>query len=218
MALQVSIYTKDFLVYSVRLTYNRDIMLPIHFCGIVIVGWGANIFLFGMVLLAMLLTKWLIGFYPDWISDVMIVYGIVMLVDPLLIAGVDVLNGNTKYGDAFLLYTYYVDLEGNGLQGIFITVICYAIEIVFALALFYYYIVFAHKAGRILDIYNRICRQEHQIFFPLDLEVSLRTLRRVTGKAEKYTSADGTVRKIFSSKYEIHDHLHWNKRRTMFHV
>jgi hypothetical protein len=217
-AMSVSVYTFKYYFYKVDLTYNSDILPPMYETGVIAAGWLANTTLFTTILSTLLVCRWLIGWYPSWISYVMVVYGVAMLLDPLLVLAVDLLTGNTKNGDAFKMYTYYEATEGNGLAGLFLTLVAYLVAGTVNVIIYYYYVAYVHKAGRILDLHDRLFRKEDEISMPHDMEVSLRTLRWVTNAAQRYTDSDGKVRKVFSKRYAVHDHLAWGSSEYTVHL
>ncbi len=217
-ALNVSVYTFNYKFYTIDLTYNTDILPPLYEAGIIAAGPISCAVLFGVLLSALILCRLLVGWYPIWISYMMLTYGAATLADMFIVAIIDVVTGNTNNGDAFKLYQYYNGEEGNGLTGLFLTIVVYAVCFIFIVLLYYFYILFVHKAGRILDLHARLFRTEEQLVIPNDLEISLRTLRWVIDMAGKYTKSDGTVRKVFTKRYKVRDHMSILYREDTMHV
>lgn len=100
-----------------------------------------------------------------------------------------------KNGDWFRFYQYYKakdrDRAGSGVVGFYITFFLMFALTVFNGFLFYYYMVFIHMNGRILDLYRRLSGISTSFFVPVDQEVSLRYLqwvmhRTMTAKNQDY--------------------------------
>jgi len=83
-----------------------------------------------------------------------------------------------------LLYNYYQLSDNNGAIGVIITVLIYAGLLILNCFIFYNYLVFLHKEGRIIDIYARVNAETSNFFIPLDNEISSRYLRWIITKIQ----------------------------------
>jgi len=187
--------------------------------GASIIGTAANAAIF-LVLMAF---AWMVQagtrVFPDTFSRILLSWGVVTTLDPLLILLVDLCDQNWTYGDAFKLYNYYKRHEGNGVPGILLTIAIFLFAMVVCLFLLYQYLLFLHANGRILDIHNRIHGDDGNFFIPQDFELSLRTLRWILTKERR--SGTGALRvksKISVTSYTVRDHLDPNFRATTMHL
>ena len=78
------------------------------------------------------------------------------LFDPALVAIVDLALRDFDNGDMFKLYNFYLTREGTGTVGIVLQIFIYAILISLNMILFYFYLVFVHMNGRVIDLYYRL--------------------------------------------------------------
>lgn len=107
------------------------------------------------------------------------------VLDPLIILIVDVaVYQDFESGDWFRFYEYYKQKEGNGVVGLYITIFMMFALIVVNGFLFYYYMVFLHQNGRILDLYKRLNGVSSTFFIPADQEVSLKYLQWVMQRVQ----------------------------------
>jgi hypothetical protein len=100
-------------------------------------------------------------------------------VDFLLIFIVDCIEQNWKRGDAFKLYEYYKARDANGWPGMALTIFIYIVLLFLNLSLMYYYLIFIHMGGRVIDIYHRLSGNVNHFFLPHDDEISLTYLKWV---------------------------------------
>lgn len=183
--------------------------------GIVAIGPIANIavFLF-FVILAQLFYK-LAGFLPESCSKFVASYGVVTVLDPLLILIVDlcyhnyncsVIRGcemtyaspscNCFYGDFVKLWERTARDEGSGISGAFITLILYVGTMSLSCVILYMYLVHVHKDSRILDIWRRIHAHAEEFFIPDDFEINREELISICARASVWRSPDGSIRKV----------------------
>ena len=113
-------------------------------------------------------------------------YGIATAIDFILILIVDCAMQNWKRGDAFKMYDYFDRTSGNGPPGIILTIFTYIILTFLNLLVLYYYLIFVHMGGRVIDIYQRLSGNVQHFFLPHDNEVSLNYLKWVCAKALRF--------------------------------
>jgi hypothetical protein len=86
----------------------------------------------------------------------------------------------------FKLYYYYNRRDANGLPGLIMTFFIYAVLLFANLSLMYYYLIFIHMGGRVIDIYHRLSGNVNHFFLPHDDEISLTYLKWVCAKALRF--------------------------------
>ncbi|KAK7232951.1 DNA-binding transcription factor [Aureococcus anophagefferens] len=174
---------------------------------------------------------------PDPVSQYVAAFGLGTLLDPLLVLAVDILASNyacdtrpgcrkdyTKNscdcfeGDAFKLWRRMVDEENGGIIGIFYVVIIYAIHVSLSLAVCYYYLVFVHMNGRVIDTYSRINGDSETFFVPHDFELSVEELNHVIAKAKKWIGPADQRRHVAIATYDLKDPLLPHFKDTSTHV
>ena len=112
-------------------------------------------------------------------------YGVFVVFDPILVLIIDLCVQDFKHGDWFKFYNWYLKKEGNGFVGLYLTFfIMFALTIVNGFLL-YYYMIFVHMNGRILDLYKRLSGTSTTFFVPHDQEVSLRYVQWVMSRVLK---------------------------------
>ena len=124
--------------------------------------------------------------FPHIFYKMMCWFGIGTTLDFLLIFIVDSIEQNWDRGDMFKLYYYYNKIDGNGWPGLIITVFIYILLTFINLSLLYYYLIFIHMGGRVIDIYQRLSGNVNHFFLPHDDEISLTYLKWVCAKAMKF--------------------------------
>jgi hypothetical protein len=113
-------------------------------------------------------------------------YGIGTAFDFILILIIDCAMENFTRGDAFKMYEYFKRTNGNGPPGIILTIFVYVILTFVNLTVLYYYLIFVHMGGRVIDIYQRLSGNVQHFFLPHDNEVSLNYLKWVCAKALRF--------------------------------
>lgn len=158
------------------------------------------------------------------------------MLDPILIAAVDAMMLNfacrtTHQGcqvyTATSCHCYEADFiklwnrmqkdEGNGIVGLFITLMLYFGTMVVSALLLYYYLVYIHKNARILDIFRRINAPTEEFFIPDDFEISFEELNSICSLAKRWRGLDGSTRVVqvsqvprnLDSVYPVQDIRHY---------
>ena len=85
----------------------------------------------------------------------------------------------------FKLYNYYNKADKNGPIGLLITILMYGGILTFNGFILYYYLVFIHMEGRLIDIFTRVTADVNHFFLPYDSEVSARYLRWIISKIQR---------------------------------
>lgn len=145
---------------------------------VVITGFGvlSNTLLFSVfVTVSYFVNKY--SKFPHIFYKMICWYGIATLIDFLLIFLVDCILQKFERGDMFKLYYYYDRRDANGLPGFAITVFIYAVLLFINCSILYYYLIFVHMGGRVIDIYLRLSGNVNHFFLPHDDEVSLNYLK-----------------------------------------
>ena len=99
----------------------------------------------------------------------------------------------------FKLYYYYNKRDGYGYPGVAMTIFWYAVLLFVNLSLLYYYLIFVHMGGRVIDIYHRLSGNVNHFFLPHDEEISLNYLKWVCAKALRFNH------RVSNSQEEIVD-------------
>lgn len=102
-----------------------------------------------------------------------------------MICLVDFIVQDRLTGDLWKIYNYYRDRDGDGWVGIVLHFLLYGIVTFINGILFYFYLVFVHMNGRVIDLYYRLNGDIDAFFLPRDDEVSLNYLKWVCHKALK---------------------------------
>ena len=72
--------------------------------------------------------------------------------------------------------------EGSGLTGLFIMILLYMGTTIIGMLMLYYYIVYVHREGRVLDQWRRINGTVEEFFMPQDFEISDEELKEIVHK------------------------------------
>lgn len=75
----------------------------------------------------------------------------------------------------------------------------------FSGVLFYEYLVYYHRNGRIIDLWRRVTSNEGEFYIPDDFEISLEGLKLVCQKAAHWTGGQGEKRKLSVTVHEERD-------------
>jgi len=164
-----------------------------HEAIIIILGVLLNTFFFSlMIISAYFVNKY--TQFPHIFYKMMCWFGIATTIDFLLILAVDCIEQNWTRGDMFKLYQYYNRRDANGYPGLAITIFIYVVLTFINLSLMYYYLIFIHMGGRVIDIYLRLSGNVNHFFLPHDDEISLTYLKWVCKKAFKSQKQRVTTR------------------------
>eukprot|EP01135_Chromosphaera_perkinsii_P003239 Nk52_evm14s239 gene=Nk52_evmTU14s239 len=200
-AAALSIVTFDIFAYTVELRYPRDVVLTSQEFLLVMIGPLFVLLGFAMLISIAWLCERLIGSFVNLGSKFIMCFGLVTVIDWLLILIVDCgmerwKRQDAAYGDAFKLYQHFLRNEGNGFVGIFLTFFIYLFTTFLSLVLFYQYFLKLHMNGRMIDIYYRLHGGADDFFLPMDLELSNNELRFIIRKAEKWRGERGERKKV----------------------
>ena len=108
-------------------------------------------------------------------------------------------------GDFAKLWERTTADEGSGISGLLITVIVYMTLFAFSCILFYEYLVYYHRNGRIIDLWRRVTCNEGEFYIPDDFEISLPELKLVCQRAAQWTGGQGEKRKLSVTVHEERD-------------
>lgn len=206
--LKVPITDFTFEPISVSLNYQASALLAREEIGIVCLG---PIFLIGVMVILCLLSyasQRLLGSFSSLASRFVCAWGMLTIVDPMLIALVDVAMQRWKnqtsgvVGDAFKLYWHFFRTDGSGLPGVFLTLFLYIVLMMTASVIFYIYFLRLHMDGRMMDAFQRLNGGDDDFFIPLDNELSHRELQQIVKKAEAWRGPKGERRKA-----AVYDHV-----------
>jgi len=152
---------------------------------VVVMGVLTNTFIFFMMSLTSYLSVKCCWKFPAVLSKIIAWYGIATIFDWFLIAVVDCIMQSWSTGDLFKLYYFYSKWDGDGTVGIILTVLLYLFLLFLNTGIFYFYLVFVHMNGRVIDLYYRLSGDINNFFIPKDDEISLNYLKWVCHKAIK---------------------------------
>ena len=182
MGIPISVFNPTW--YTVRLHYEASEVIE----EMVVISFGVlfNTLLFGIFTLCAYLVKRYIGELPHIFYKMICWYGIGTAIDFILILIIDCITQNWTRGDCFKMYAYFNRTNGNGPPGIILTIFVYVILTFVNLTVLYYYLIFVHMGGRVIDIYQRLSGNVQHFFLPHDNEVSLNYLKWVCAKALRF--------------------------------
>ena len=190
---------------------------------VVVAGSLSNIIVFSVMAgLCFLGLKY--AWLPEGVSKFMVTYGFNVVLDPVLILIIDLCYANfncksrysacsTDYSGSactcmeaefMLLYQRTYHDEGSGLSGILITCILYLGAMVLSSLIFYFYVVYIHKKGRVLDVWRRMTGNEEEFFVPHDFEISFAELSSICRRAQKWSNNEGNIRTVTVSRNSVH--------------
>ena len=204
--MRVPVYEFDARVLTCELSYNNDNLETLTEVGVVAMGVLSNIIVFSGLLMISFIFQGILRTFSDTASRFLLSYGLATLLDPFLILLIDLCYENWS-GDSFKLYNYFEKTEGNGMAGIFLTVIITSVLVILSAFLLYNYILHIHMNGRMLDVYYRLHGDGSSFFLPDDMEISARTLRWILQKAKNWRGFHGATRKVSIVNYTMKDHL-----------
>lgn len=235
-ALKVPVYDFAILPHTVVLKYIQEV-IPLEIEIIeVVVGPLTNILVFLFLMFIGWLCRKMLGGVTDIMSKFVCWYGICTFLDPLLILFVDLCIHNyncerlksckdissssctCSVGDSIKLYEFFQRTEGNGIIGVFVTILIYFCLMVIALFALYTYMLYIHMNGRMLDVYRRLNGKSSTFYLPDDYEISGNELTSICSKANKWTSPDGARRRIGVSTYTLTDPLDNDFKEITTHI
>lgn len=167
----------DAYIYKIYVEYAATNF--IQEVAVVVGGVLANTAVFGASFILAFLSKTICNCFPRLYYKLICWLGVFAVFDPLIVLVVDVCSQSFTHGDWFKFYNYYAAKEGNGVVGFYITFFIMFALTIFNGFLFYYYMIFVHMNGRILDLYKRLSGTSQTFFLPNDNEVSLSYLQWV---------------------------------------
>jgi len=169
-------------VYKVYLEYAASYFAQIFM--ITAAGPLFNTFMFVLLYVTAFTIKSTCDCFPRVWYKIIAIMGVFTVLDPIIVLVVDIASGSYAHGDWFKFYNFYLNQnklnpDANGYVGIYITFFLMFGLTVFNGFLFYYYMIFVHMNGRILDLYKRLSGTSKTFFIPHDAEVSLKYLQWV---------------------------------------
>merc|ERR1711988_377732 len=124
--------------------------------GVVLAGPAANMIIFFVMVNVASFCQWWLDNFPAHGCRFIAAWGIMAMLDVLIVAALDLLRGNTTYGDIFKLYVKFDKEEGSGVTGVFCTFTSYCIVIAYQAIMLFYYLLRIHMNGHMQDIYARL--------------------------------------------------------------
>ncbi len=94
-------------------------------------------------------------------------------------------------GDAFKLFYTFQRSEGSGLSGVLLTLIIYGCLVLISIGIFYIYLIYLHRDGKLIDIYQRLTSRPECFYVPNDFEVSVNEIKWVCFKASVWKGPTG---------------------------
>jgi hypothetical protein len=216
-SVSVPVYSFQPLPYEVNLKYVPDALPMETELAVVVMGPLATYVVFvAFVLLSVVATR-VVGRFPVILSTFVVYCGLSSLLDPVLILIFDLCAGNfscsnnaacqssvtdpnchCRDGDAFKLYRKFQSQDGSGVVGIILVILVYVVFMFVVLVSLYTFVIKLHNNGRLLDLYRRQTARESEVLLPHDAEVSISELQSVVARAQQWTGARGTKRRVRS--------------------
>lgn len=138
------------------------------------VGILSNTLFFTFMALLGFFSKKALNCFPRMFYKVICWYGVLTILDPFVVLIIDCVCQDFDNGDYFKFYNYFFKKQNNGLVGVYLTFfLIFGLVILNSLA-FYFYMIFVHMNGRILDLYKRLSGSMKSFFIPHDNEISLK--------------------------------------------
>eukprot|EP00163_Fabomonas_tropica_P004964 TRINITY_DN1442_c0_g1_i3.p1 TRINITY_DN1442_c0_g1~~TRINITY_DN1442_c0_g1_i3.p1 ORF type:complete len:1066 (+),score=331.44 TRINITY_DN1442_c0_g1_i3:1132-4329(+) len=210
----VSNFTVRF--HTCQLDYPTEVTLGFE-VGMTVVGVATNIIIFMGLMACAFISQRVLGHFADTFSRFMLAYGVATTFDWLALIIIDCIIQNWR-GDAFKLYNQFVVNEGNGVAGIFMTTFINLSLFIFCIFLMYNYMLRLHMNGRIFDVFARLNGDEELFMVPYDLEMSVRELKWVCIKAERWRGKSGERRKVGVVQIDLTDESDPSFRETTVHI
>lgn len=201
-SLRLPVNDFTFLPVSVSLNYQASAFLAREEIGVVCLGPIMLICVMLCLTGLSALSQWLLGSFSNLGSRFLCAWGLLTILDPVLILLVDLAMQRWRFqydqapvGDAFKLYWHFYNSDGSGLPGVFLTLFLYIVLMATAVVIFYIYFLRLHMNGRMMDAFQRLNAAESDFFLPYDSEISLKELSRISQKAEQWRGPKGERRK-----------------------
>jgi hypothetical protein len=188
-------------IYKIRIEYAGFSLA--QEVGVIAGGTLLNSAAFILMITAAYVVKKATGTWPRRYYQIICYYGIYTVLDPLLILVIDICDYTTfADSDWGKFYTWYKETEGSGIVGIYLTFFLYVSLIVVNSTLFYFYMIWIHQNGRILDLYKRLQGKSTSFFVPGDQEVSKKYLQWVMSRVMKSQKQDFIIRSEDKTVYD----------------
>lgn len=186
--------------------------------GVVMLGTLTNMIVFSVLCIVMYVAQKTLGHISAHFSTLMLTLALGNICEPLLILLIDCIIHRWD-DDSFKLFNYYEKVESNGINGIIMTLLIQTLLMSMSIILAYYYIIHLHKNGHILDIHSRLNSTElfYTHIIPNDYEISVRNLRWILIKAQRWIGLNGAKRKVLVTTYETNDKLK-NRKDVIYHL
>jgi hypothetical protein len=194
----------------VVLNYQATAVSLFHESAMVVAGVLFNY----IILLFFIGCIWLFQYarinVPVFASKFVVAFGVMMILDPLLIFIVDCSYKNWASGDAFKLYQKFYRKDSSSsldsaIWGILIVLSVYAWTTVLGCFTTYLFFFQIFMNGQLIDVYKRLYGNVHSFHIPNDLEVSYNELHYSIMKALRYRGEHGEVRRIIAMEYTLTD-------------
>eukprot|EP00696_Hemimastix_kukwesjijk_P018737 gnl/Hemi2/7696_TR2651_c0_g1_i1.p1 gnl/Hemi2/7696_TR2651_c0_g1~~gnl/Hemi2/7696_TR2651_c0_g1_i1.p1 ORF type:complete len:1080 (-),score=411.10 gnl/Hemi2/7696_TR2651_c0_g1_i1:189-3428(-) len=144
--------------------------------------------------------------FNDTLALFVIIYGLEMLIDPLIVLCTDVLfTQNWTLGEWFILYNNFAVNDNTGVPGIFVIILFEVCILLVSLTLLYIYVMRVHRSGRLADLFFRLNGNTGAFFVPFDLEISAVDIRDICSKATRWRGENGARRKISVCDFLLSD-------------
>jgi hypothetical protein len=127
-----------------------------------------NSLCFFFMIFGALVSKKLCNCFPRVWYKIVCWYGVFVVLDPIIILVIDLCIRDFEHGDWFKFYNWYLKKEGNGFVGMYLTFFIFFALTILNGFLLYYYMIFVHMNGRILDLYKRLSGSSTTFFVPKD--------------------------------------------------
>lgn len=215
-----NVVVNSFEIEAVRMLIDYDAtVLQVRVeLGVVLMGPATNIIVFVIAAGVVMFCNWWLDAFPDYGCRAIAVFGLMVIFDPLLIAVENLAYLPSSYpeGDIFKLYKKFLDEEGSGITGIFLTLASYALLAAFQSIFVYYYLLMIHLHGHTADVFARLHGDSFAFFMPDDSEVSWREVQFVCRRAKEWRGPRGELHRVQVVDY-IHRDRHdagWEDRTT----
>ena len=222
LAIRTPVYAFELSTLYIQFKYLSTAISTGDEIGVVSIGMLSCIIFFiilSIIEKVIILTN---KYVPNSYSKFVLSFGISMILDPYIILLIDLcyhhyecnktsISCMTSYsssscicynGDFIKLWYRMVNLEGNGITGLLITIILYLSSTIVSCLLIYIYLIYIHRNSHILDIYRRIHYESDRFILPQDFEVSAAELRSICMNAVVWRGLDGSTRKVVLHTYE----------------
>jgi hypothetical protein len=219
-AMGVPVFSFELGALEVRYKYMSSGLTQANEILLLCIGPGACILIFMTFTLSGYLFHKMAGGLPDGLSTFISSFGLMTILDPLLVLVIDVLSGNYNCAGSGVACADYTAPEctcftgdwmklwdrmnaedpGSGISGLLITMIIYFSLSIFATLFYHEYITRIHRNGHILDLWRRVHSTSQEFFMPDDFEVSRDELVHICLKANQWRGGGGDVRRLSITK------------------